>query len=149
MLIKIISEYDCIFLYSDRPIDVKKLTDLKNEFDSAMIQWKVARDLFIQREGIEKNLAARLDDYQYFYQQDPNPFIKKRVEEFERQWVVLSDRDSLHPAPYNTIVDRFVLLGFKQLKDARCDLLVTINTDSVNKSAELVVKVGQHDLPHD
>jgi hypothetical protein len=142
MILTITTEYDTIFLVANKPIDIKKIDDIKNNLEKELKIWFLKRERCLKDNNIDlDDLNFKLENLQITQDRD-NIFYKKRVAELSRKQDIVNEFHSLNPKPDHVVLDNFLRIGFSILTsdNSNININIRLGNNQVGKKIDIDIR---------
>lgn len=132
MLISIKTEYEVIYLFSEKFLDTKIIKEELELIQEDFKKWEKDRKEYLKNHNIDlKEHKYQSDNISYGFNKygKDNIFMQKRFKELQKQDKIINEYSTIRPHPKYTIEKRLEKFGLKILDTTNCNIQINLSLE--------------------
>lgn len=132
MILVINTEYEKIYLYSKKVIDIKLIQDEIEKIKQEFVDYEIKREKYLKDNNINiKEHQYKLENIHYELQKygNTNSFVLKRFKDLQKVDQKINEYNSLNKHPKFYLKERIEKLGLEELSLKNSDIVINLSLE--------------------
>lgn len=132
MILVINTEYENIYLYSKKVIDVKLIQNEIEKIKKDFVDYEIKKEKFLKDNNIDlKEHKYKLENIHYELKKygNKNNFVLKRFEDLQKVDRKIMEYNSLNKHPKFFLKERIEKLGLEELSPQNSDVIINLSLE--------------------